>query len=191
MNTTLKDKKLIIGVARHLPIEHNALKWVSRKQFEEWCHWYDTEGPLIIRCLEEQDIQWDTCLSSDLQRAKNTALLLFNGDIETTSDLREVPFSRVPIRITLPIIIWQLLSRLCWRFNLASLRETRKESAKRAIKVIDTVVEQYMDKNVLLVTHGFYMQLLQKELKRRGFIGDLPLHPNGGTVYIFEHKGHA
>ena len=42
-------------------------------------------------------------------------------------------------------------------------------------------------RNVLIVTHGFFMQWLEKELAEAGFTGKVPTRPMGGTIYLFQN----
>lgn len=66
--------------------------------------------------------------------------------------------------------------------------ETRHHSLDRVSRVLSQIIGENSNKDILIVTHGFLMQYLQKEMLRLGFTGKIPLHPKGGVIYTFESK---
>lgn len=154
--------------------------------FDAWAHWYDTTevSPRPVPSLGEG---WDHCLSSDLHRAQFTARTLYKGDIETTPLLREVPFTTfMPRSLNLPLFMWQATSRVGWYVNHAAQRENRIQTHERISALIGRLRRDFPGQSVLIVTHGFFMQYLEKELRSAGFRGTVPTRPVGGMLYLFE-----
>lgn len=154
--------------------------------FVQWSQWYDacqtTEG-----AFDASSIDWQSCYSSDLPRALSTARKLFQGSIEMTPLLREVPFAPlVNFPARLPLIGWQTLSRTGWFFNHASQPEGRRQTRVRIRNFLNDLMRTKSEENVLVVTHGFLMQMLQAELNGAGFKGRLPWKPRFARVYVFE-----
>jgi len=118
--------------------------------------------------------------------------------VETAWKLTEVPATCMPLlreipqaplfdtRVKLPLIVWHVLSRVGWWFNHPSQPEGRREAVQRAARIVDFLRRQPVDQHVLIVTHGFLMYVLRRELKRSGFAGQIPTHPQCGEVYLFD-----
>jgi broad specificity phosphatase PhoE len=137
--------------------------------------------------LQDPAVAWQSCRSSDLPRALFTARMLFQGPIEPTPALREVPFAPVTSSpVKLPLIGWQMLSRAGWFFDHASQPEGRTQTRARVRSFLADLARTQGEGRVLLVTHGFLMQMLQAELHRSGFKGRLPWRPRFARVYVFE-----
>ena len=175
-----------LGLVRHFRIPHNRFQLMDGSGFDEWANWYDTTE-VSPRPVPPFGAEWHSCLSSDLHRAHFTAKTLYKGGIETTPMLREVPFSAfMPRRLTLPLFVWQATSRMGWYLNHAAQRENRRQTQARIAALVAQLRRDFAGRNVLIVTHGFYMQFLEKELRLAGFKGKVPMRPMGGTVYLFE-----
>ncbi|MCK5706611.1 MAG: histidine phosphatase family protein [Candidatus Aureabacteria bacterium] len=177
-----------IALCRHFPIPTiSSWKFLSTNKFNDWIEKNKSVLP------EETDSfsplkAWDKCLSSDLPRAKKTAsVLASNTIIEHTDILREVPFIPFSFPFILPFGAWLLLSRLRWLLIKNNKLETKQASLKRASIAIDLVFSQ-KENNILVVSHGFFIHLLSKELKKRGFEGSHPTTPEYGVPYVFEKK---
>jgi broad specificity phosphatase PhoE len=175
-----------IGLVRHFRIPHNRFQIMDGPGFDAWAHWYDTTE-VSPRPLPPLGEEWHHCLSSDLHRAQFTARTLYKGGIETTPLLREVPFSTfMPRRLRLPLFMWQATSRMGWYVNHAAQRENRRQTRERISAFVGRLQRDFAGRNVLIVTHGFFMQYLEKELRLAGFKGAVPMRPIGGTIYLFE-----
>lgn len=175
-----------LGIVRHFQIPHNRMQFVDGPGFDAWTEWYDTTE-VKAKAVPPAGPEWDHCLCSDLPRALFTAKTVFGGTIEATPLLREVPFSPfLPRGLKLPLLAWQATSRLGWWLDHASQRENRTQSKARIAAFVRKLKAEHADRNVLIVTHGFLMQWLQKELTAAGFRGKVPTRPMGGTIYLFE-----
>lgn len=175
-----------IGVVRHFRIPHSQVRMVDGSGFDQWASWYDT---IDVKAMDVPAAgpEWQLCYASDLPRAAFTAKTMFKGPVEVTPLLREVPFtSFFPRKLVLPLIVWQATSRLGWWLNHGSQLETRTQTKARITEFVAKLRMEHPDRNVLVVTHGFYMQWLQKELVLAGFRGKVPSRPIWGTIYPFE-----
>lgn len=179
-----------IGLARHFRIPHDRFQRLDGPGFDGWAKWYDAiqvepvEVPLAGRAGE----MWDHCYCSDLPRAHFTARHLFQGPIQTTPLLQEVPFSGfLPRRMRLPLLLWQATSRLGWYLEHASQSENRTQTLARIAAFLAMLKARHgAEDRILIVSHGFYMQFLRKALLREGFRGQVPMRPRGGIIYPFE-----
>jgi broad specificity phosphatase PhoE len=178
-----------LGLARHFQIPHSRFQLVDGLGFDAWAQWYDTtevrarEVPLAGKAGEA----WDTCYCSDLPRAIFTANHLFSGPIEKTPLLREVPFSGfLPRKLRLPLLLWQATSRLGWYLDHKRQVENRTQTLERIVAFLALLKSRHgAGERILVVSHGFYMQFLEKELLREGFRGQVPMRPHGGIIYPF------
>ena len=75
--------------------------------------------------------------------------------------------AQIGSKIKLPLIFWNILGSLQWLFN-SSKQEGIKANKERAEKFCDDLI--YKGEDAILITHGFFMIILLKELKKRGFI---------------------
>lgn len=107
--------------------------------------------------------------TSELIRTKQTAQQLFPlQSYQIDKRLNEVPLKAAfSSKIKQSLIFWNILGRLQWLFN-SSKQEGIKTSKERAEKFCDDLI--YKGENAILITHGFFMITLLKELKKRGFI---------------------
>lgn len=176
-----------IGVTRHFPVPHNRFRWVGPQGFRDWVQWYNLEAPINIQTHQDQFNHWNLCISSDLSRAHTTAQHLFSGKVHTDPKWREVPFAIPGLPLYLPIFAWKVIARVSWWMSQNCQVESRQESQQRISDNLELLIQNYPNQNILIVTHGFLMQGVHKELKRLGFQGNIPIHPKGGTVYTFEN----
>ena len=174
-----------IGVARHYKIPYRKWRWINSTGYADFLRWYDgSEGcPPPGRVVNEG---WHRCFSSDMLRAVETAGRLTNVQATYMPLLREIPQAPpFDTRLKLPLVAWHVLSRVAWWFNHASQPEGRHEAVRRAARIVDFLRRQPADQHVLIVTHGFLMYVLRRELKRCGFAGQIPTHPRCGEVYVY------
>ncbi|WP_312887220.1 histidine phosphatase family protein [Clostridium lacusfryxellense] len=130
--------------------------------------------------------KWDKCFSSDISRAVNTSTSIFKGEIIKTHLLREVPISPVfNTNLKLPYIFWCISGRLAWLFHSKSQIENKKDTQKRVNEFLDSINDA-SNNNILIVSHGFFMNTLQKELNRRDVTGQDVKRPRNGTLYLYE-----
>ena len=176
-----------IGLARHFLVPHRLSEPLDAEGFTKWIAWYDEAEGEIVDVPAGTDT-WDRCYCSDLRRACATAERLYSGTIERTPLLREVPFApMIRGKLRLPLYVWQTMARAGWLLGVTQ-PEARRHSIARAREFLDQVCTKHDGDSVLIVGHGFLMQMLARDLKRRGFRGGVPIRPRGGTIYVFEKR---
>jgi broad specificity phosphatase PhoE len=174
-----------IGLVRHFKVDCKPKMFMTSYDFEKWAKDYDNSH-VIENKFEIGNIKWNKCFSSDLSRAVITAKSIFEGEIEKSELLREVPISPIFKRnLKLPYAFWCVSGRLAWLFNHKSQIQTKKDTKDRVNKFLDILIN-YGESDVLIVCHGFYMNTLQSELKKRGFYGQTVRKPRNGTLYLYK-----
>ncbi|AIQ52218.1 histidine phosphatase family protein [Paenibacillus sp. FSL R7-0331] len=178
-----------IGLVRHFKVVHPPLRgWVTGGQFNRWATEYDEAGILPGDCKGYAH-SWDYCISSDLSRAVHTARSIFSGDVKYSPELREIGVAAAYGSVSgfrLPSVCWMVLGRLLWLSGHASQPESRREASQRAKTVLDNMESMPEHTSVLLITHGAFMKLLEKELRRRAYTGQRMNHPRNGQLYVYE-----
>jgi broad specificity phosphatase PhoE len=138
----------------------------------------------LVRCFIEYDsadiesenvdisaVKWKKCYASTMKRAKETAETIYNGEIIFTDDLVELNvLPQLNRKLRMPLTFWAVLTWIVTR---------RKGS------ITDKLAENNED--VLIVSHGFVMSSIRKELKKRGFKGHYFQLAAHNKLYIFEN----
>lgn len=178
--------RMRIGLARHFRIPHRKREMLDAAGYSEWLKWYDaSHGP--ANPIPDTGVAWDKCYCSDILRAKITAGRIFDGPTEETPLLREVPMAPpLETRLPMPLFLWETISRMGWMWEHRSQPESRTQTRKRASGMLQWIRDTHPDQNILVVSHGFLMQVLERELVKAGFRGAVPIHPKGGHIYVFE-----
>lgn len=173
-----------IGLVRHFKIPYRKWQWLTSTGYADFLRWYDgSEGR--ERSGQAPATAWQRCYSSDMLRAVETAGKLTRGPVTCMPLLREIPQAPVfDTRLKLPLIVWHVLSRIGWWFDHPSQPEGRTASTRRAARIVEFMLRQPVDQPLLIVTHGFLMYGLRRELARRGVRGRIPTHPQCGDVYV-------
>ncbi|VEF46832.1 phosphoglycerate mutase family protein [Bacillus freudenreichii] len=177
-----------IGLVRHFRVNHEKPSfYMTSKQFEDWVRHYD-ESEIFHMDKKEAEIDWDICFSSDLPRAVHTAEKIASCSIEENPLLREIPLAPfIKTKRKLPLSIWNLAGRLAWHFSHPSHPESRKDTIKRANEFIASLAEEEQ-KNILVVSHGFFLYVLAKELEKQGYAGPGKRRFKNGELYIYEKE---
>jgi broad specificity phosphatase PhoE len=178
---------MILGLARHFQIPHNKVSLLDGEAFDRWSEWYDTTE-VNAREVPKAGDGWEKCYCSDLPRAMFTANWLYRGPIETTPLLREVPYHGfLPRNLRFPLFMWTSMSRVGWFFDRNSQEENRTQTMKRIAAFLELLESRHRKgQRILIVSHGFLMQYMEKELVKKGFRGQVPVRPRGGIIYPFE-----
>ena len=110
-----------------------------------------------------------TVYASAMPRTGATAKALFGKKPDGVwKELNEVPLcSFMDTKRTLPLKVWNVMGRLQWFFGSKRQKETRNETIARAARVLDALEREGGD--CYVVTHGFFLRVLLKELKRRKY----------------------
>jgi broad specificity phosphatase PhoE len=162
---------------------------MTSKEFKEWEENYNT-SEVIEKDVDLSGIKWDKCYCSTLIRAIKTARYVYKGEIVQNDLIRETIIDPVfKTNKKLPYWFWAVGGRFAWYFNHKSQVENKNITIDKAEKFVEMLLAEAKrdDKeNILIVTHGFFMYSLQKELKKRGFIGKLITSPKNGVLYLYE-----
>lgn len=113
-------------------------------------------------------------LSSDLPRAFETALLYTRRDaseVPSSSIYRETPLARFRwTGLKLPTMALLALVRLGWYTGWMQCTESRTETHARVRAAADQLEQHAADHHRIAVySHGFFLWLLGRELRRRGW----------------------
>lgn len=157
-----------ITIIRHGKVNMQWKKWYTSQQFDMDCENYDVSSIHPIEEKIERDVPVDIYIST-LKRSRETAIQLF-GEKEFTETelLNEVPLkSCFDCKIRLPLWIWNVGGRMQWLFQKKRQLEKRGETEQRADALIEKLLEK--DRDCILISHGFFMRTLQKELNKYGF----------------------
>ncbi|MFT4145338.1 MAG: histidine phosphatase family protein [Mobilitalea sp.] len=173
-----------IGLLRHFKVNCPHAKMMTSGEFREWSEKYEV-SKVFKKKVEMYDIEWDICYASDLPRAITTAKEVYSGNLKIDKLLREVdnaPFMHTE-KIRLPFEVWHVCGRLAWFFKSKSQPETRSQTKKRINDFLDRI--DWSKENVLIVFHGFMLYNFQKELRKRGFLGEKLKLVKNGVLYEY------
>jgi len=176
---------MLIGLVRHFEVDcpHRAL--MNSTDFREWIDHYDCSPIKTMDLIGEQEI-WNKCYCSDLSRAIETAQHIYEGDISISEQIREVPIAPVfETNVKLPYLFWLMAGRMAWFCSQRSQPETISQTKGRVQRFVGGILEEG---NILIVTHGFFMMHIQKELCTRGFLGKRITRARYGEIYVFEKR---
>ena len=180
-----------IGLIRHFKVNYQKKFLMTSTEFKEWEENYNISG-VIRKDVELMGIKWDRCYSSTLIRAIITAKHVYSDEIFQNDLIRETIIDPIfKSNFKLPYWFWAVSGRIAWYFNHKSQAESKTITTDKARQFVDLLqeeVEREGVENILIVTHGFFMFSLQKELKRRGFTGKLIYRPKNGILYLYQNK---
>ncbi|WP_244832903.1 histidine phosphatase family protein [Clostridium sp. BJN0001] len=179
-----------IGIVRHFKVNCNKRFFMTPDDLKLWEDTYN-KSTVTRNDVNLQKIKWDKCYCSTLSRAIKTAQDIFKGEIIRTPLICETVIDPVyKHKIRIPYHFHSVLSRASWYLNGKSQTETKATTKKKANEFIDILLENnkkdHLD-NILVVTHGFFMFTLQRELKKRGFKGKITIAPKNGTLYLYQN----
>ncbi|WP_019911649.1 histidine phosphatase family protein [Paenibacillus sp. HW567] len=181
---------MTIGLVRHFRVAAPPKRaWMSGAQFNEWVSQYEAAEIWQSAECKSSGHVWARCLCSDQSRAISTARLIYAGELLFTAKLREVRIAAVPLGgCRLPTACWLILGRIFWSFEHHSQPENRHSVIGRVKDAVDALECEQKLGNVLAVSHGAFMKLLDRELRRRGYKGKRMINPRNGQLYVYEKK---
>ncbi len=174
-----------IALVRHFKVQQKLPKGflIGYDALLEWFTEYDN-ADIDSRAVDMRGVNWKLCYASSMSRAHKTAQHIYKGEIQLHDDLREVSvLSLLNPKRRLPIILWAILIKR----KTLSANSITDEVKKKLAGFVDSLLQQ-QEQEILIVSHGFIMMLLQNELKARGFAGDNFRNPVNGKLYIFEKE---
>lgn len=157
-----------VVIIRHAEVD---LVWSKRSTSEEFdaeCRMYD-EAAIKKNDYEIPQMEFQKIYISALPRTRATAELLFpERKFTVTKLINEVPLgSSFDTKKKMPLWVWNVSGRLQWFLNSSRQAERKSETRKRARRFIRTLIKENVD--CAIVTHGFFMHTLIKEMKKCGF----------------------
>jgi broad specificity phosphatase PhoE len=157
-----------ITIIRHGKVDMKWPKKCTSAGFDEACARYN-EAPIVK--IEKTSLEngADVIYVSSLSRSKETARSLFgNREFVELPEISEVPLrSFKDTKKSYPLWVWNVLGRGQWLFKNKRTEEDITATRMRANKAIDICEAE--GKDCILVTHGFFMKTLLKEMKKRGY----------------------
>jgi broad specificity phosphatase PhoE len=141
-------------------------------------------------------------LSSDLPRARETAEAIADGNQVVVSDplFREVPNTRIARgifgRLWAPADLWAFIRRCFWIIGAGECPEKPREAWRRASRAADEILKRgRRQRDVILVSHGWFLTVLALNLRWRGLIERGPFLPRVGygamTLYHLRPVAHV
>ncbi|SFC90417.1 histidine phosphatase family protein [Clostridium uliginosum] len=178
-----------IGLVRHFKVNCEKKAFMTSKEFKDWETDYNN-SEVTRNDVKLQGIVWNKCYASTLSRAITTAQDVYSGDIVKSDLIREVPINPLfKSNLKLPYWFWAVTARFAWYTNHTSQEEQKLHTelnAKNFVDFLESEAQREGSENILVVTHGFFMYTLQKELKKRGFYGKMVMTPQNGRLYLYK-----
>src|SRR5690554_4665938 len=160
-----------IGMVRHLEVagpKRDGL--MNSEEFSCWARKYEESGVKTVGG-EGRYSSWSKCICSSSRRAIETASLLYGKKTTKTDLIREVPIAPVfSSKIRLPSLFWLVAGRIAWLLSHKSQKETYQDTLQR-VKVFIGEMLLEKDAEILIVSHGYIMKLISKELMKANFSG--------------------
>lgn len=174
-----------IGLIRHFEVVKGyPNKILSSEELMIWQDEYN-QSEVIEKEIDTLDIDWRHCYSSDLKRAKVTAMRAFQGNVVYLEELREIPLSPFfRSQRKLPLFLHLLFIRIAWFFNHHSQQITKSDVIGKINQILDKAVSY--DEDILIVGHGGMMLFMSKELLKRGFTGPKIKRAENAKIYLYE-----
>jgi broad specificity phosphatase PhoE len=172
-----------IGLLRHFKVK---LKYPEKLivSYDDVFNWFEKYGreEVEVKDVDLLGIDWKKCYSSPLYRAAVTTAAVYKKDVTVVNELMEL--DALPLlnkKSRMPFLLWGLMLKI---------KSTQRNKITNEFESNISVFLNDMLKNnsddVLIVSHGFVMTFMQKELKKKGFKGKNFLVPAYGKVYVYE-----
>lgn len=175
-----------LGLVRHFKVITDEKTFLSSHEFAQAMKNYDS-APVKPNDLKINSGDWDVCYCSTLPRAIKTAETIFDKEIISNDLLVEVPISPFTTKnIKLPISIWHIVARIAWYRSHKSQRESINETRDRINKFYEVLKSSGYER-ILIVAHGYFLHLFNKEMQKIGFNGDVEMNIMNGKLYIIRN----
>ena len=155
-------------VIRHAEVDHCWSRRCTSDEFDAECKMYD-EAAIKEISYEIPQIQYQKIYISELTRSRDTAKKLFpKKELTETGLINEIPLgSSFDTARKMPLWFWNISGRLQWLFNSPRQAEGISKTMRRARRFVKMIIEE--DTDCAIVTHGFYMNILLREIRKNGF----------------------
>ena len=157
-----------VVIIRHAKVDFCWSKRCTSNMFDSDCRRYD--NALIKGSMYEIPlIGYQRIYISELSRSRDTAEILFpNCDYIVSELINEVPLkSSVDTAKKMPLWFWNTSGRIQWFMNSDRQIEGLSKTVERARQFVAMISDE--DADCAVVTHGFFMHTLLREIKKAGF----------------------
>jgi len=173
-----------IELIRHFRVDHKWKAFYTSDELKTDCEKYDNAE--IINTSEIANRHGNVYISQ-LKRTNLTSKFLVNkSNISIEPLLNEVslnPFCVLNKKA--PLLIWVLLWKTNWLFNIKAIDEVQNETKNRAELFLKKIEENGED--VTVVGHANYFSVLLKLLKKRNYKGNYSAFPfRNGEMRVFQ-----
>ena len=157
-----------VVIIRHAEVDFCWSRRCTSELFDSECRKYDL-FPIKNVSYKIPKNFYRKIYVSEYSRSQDTAKKLFpNGEYFESGLINEVPLkSSFDTKVNMPLWFWNLTGRLQWFVNSGRQVEGRRQTRERAKEFVEMIGNDDMD--VAVVTHGFFMHTLLKEMKKVGF----------------------
>lgn len=171
-----------VVLIRHFKVGFKWKFFYNSAEYEVDCGGYNSAA--VVATALNIDSK-DRLITSTMSRAMESSKLIFKREPDLSHDsLCEVPIKPfVKTKLRFPKLVWDVIGRLQWRFNLKPQPEPYRQSKIRVDKFLEDVVSH--GQNVVVVCHGWVILLMIRKLKRMGFRGPNPIFIKNGVPYEF------
>ena len=170
-------------IIRHAEVDYCWIRRCTSEVLDSQCRKYDI-SPIRNGTYNIPQPVYQKIYVSELSRSHDTAKILFpNGKYSESRLINEVPLkSCYDTKLEMPLWFWSLVGRLQWFINSKRQVESRRQTRERAREFAELIGNDGMD--IAVVTHGFYMHTLLREMKKMGFrmTGSSVKYKNGEYV---------
>ncbi len=157
-----------IVIIRHAKVDFDWNGKSTSDMFDSDCIGYDGASIKEIK-YKIPLIEYRRIYISELSRSRETAEILFpDRDYIVSGLINEVPLrSSFDTKKKMPLWLWNSSGRLQWFMNSARQIEGRNKTRERARQFVTMISNE--DTDCAVVTHGFFMHILLREIKKAGF----------------------
>ncbi len=157
-----------VVIIRHAEVDFCWSRRCTSELFDSECRKYDLFPIKNVSYKIPKNV-YRKIYVSEYSRSQDTAKKLFpNGEYFESGLINEVPLkSSFDTKVNMPLWFWNLTGRLQWFVNSGRQVEGRRQTRDRAKEFVEMIGNDDMD--VAVVTHGFFMHTLLKEMKKVGF----------------------
>ncbi len=159
-----------ITLVRHAKVSLDS-SWIYPHELKSFIVQYDyadIESFKVDKNLSKVIASSTIFITSTLKRSKET-LKRLKKEATLSSELfneASLPYPKQKVPIKLPASLYIVLFRVAWFFGYSNNAKSFKQEQKRAKEAAKMLVEY--QENLLLIGHGIFNTLLEKELKKLG-----------------------
>lgn len=157
-----------VVIIRHAEMDFCWSKRCTSNMFDSDCRGYDSAS-IIGSMYKIPVIGYQRIYISELSRSRDTAEILFpNCDYIVSKLINEVPLkSSFDTAKKMPLWFWNTSGRIQWFMNSDRQIEGHSKTVERARQFVAMISDE--DADCAVVTHGFFMHTLLREIKKTGF----------------------